>query len=252
LGAFEEWRGPLRSEWDSYILTPFSESGSIRQQLTVLVEDAVVAPGLEVTPEKRSSLVGALTAFFDAWSSPSPEEYLRKIAPWRRPMAYPRDGGGGVMGAYKLVTGKTMPMGLSAESALSVFWKGRPDCPGRPSAGSFGIDQALIDFGLENTDLGPRNSRKWGHTGHPELEGKWIGPSSTAVPSLTEPLESYATVRAAHGPVVEIGWMALVVQPQGAKRCLMHIKHHWSPGRKKWYLTGIVFVENEDFITWAY
>ncbi|MFQ5425305.1 MAG: hypothetical protein ACE5F9_15175 [Phycisphaerae bacterium] len=248
---FSAWFDPLQREWAGFTMTPFSDVERVREQLTVLANDAIGPGGFEATPEKRAALVDSLTTFFNAWSSPSPAEYLRKIAPQSRPMEHPADGSGGVMGAYKLLTGRVMPLDTTAEEALAVFWKGRPECRQRPVAGSFGAGEAIIEFTLHKVYGGPRNRTQWGRFQNYEIMRKWIGPLSQSVPSVTESIMSDDKVRAAYGPVEELSFTALVVETPDRYRCVMHVQHYWSPDRQQWYLHTIGFV-TPDFVTWAY
>jgi len=145
-----------------------------------------------------------------------------------------------------------VPFGATAEQVIDRCWKGRPGLLARPTASSFKVGEAIVDFGLENPDRGPRASTRYGRFDQDQDEGhRWIGPFSAGVPCVTAPPESFDEVRQAHGPDVQVAFMGVVIEPPGAERCVMQLYWYWSPGSRQWHINTIGFVYGGDS-SWAF
>jgi hypothetical protein len=232
-------------------MTPLSDGARIREQLTLLAKEAVGPPGFEITEEKRAALVDAATVFFEAWSSPTAADYLRKIAPYRVPLTYPADGQA-VLSCYQPLTGRSLPLDLTAEEVLDQFWRGRPDCPARPTMASFGMGEAIIDFTLRNNDRGPREITRWGRLSDDSISEKWIGPISGGGPCVSAPSVGYEEVRREHGPEIESAFIGCIAQCTDGHRCVMQLYWYWSPGSRQWHLRTVGFVTTHETFLWAF
>lgn len=250
LERYTQWSEPLQEDWARFSMTTLSDGPRVREQLTLLAREAVGPPDFEVTEEKRAALVDAAAVFLDAWSSPSAADYFRKLAPHRIPLEHPADGQA-VLSCYQPLTGRSLPLNLSAEEVLDQFWSGRPDCHARPTMASLGPGAAIIDFAIENKDLGPRNSIRRGRLSDASVRSRWMGPLSGSVPHVTAPSESYEDIRRVHGPEVETAFMCCIVQSAGNYRCVMQLNWYWSPDSRRWHLRYLNLVDPE-FLTWAF
>ncbi|MBX3396161.1 MAG: hypothetical protein KF841_12430 [Phycisphaerae bacterium] len=249
LSALDDWRAPLLNDWNAAQVTPLSQQDDIRLALVYLSRAASISEHMEDSPAKREALARCVADFLIAWSSPDADQYLNSINPDRIPVPHAADGQG-VLGAFPVVTGRTLPLDMPSADVLQVFWRSRPDLLSRPTAIALTPPNAIIDFHQYNPDEGPRNCWRYRQWDEPTSD-RWIGPVAAACVRLTQPAISMDEVRAVNGPWVDAAFVGLLVQLPDGSRFPMAIRCYWVPQTARWNISSISLITAHP-AHWAY
>lgn len=155
-----------------------------------------------------------------------------------------------MLGAYRELTGRTIPLHAPTSEILQQLWNGRPDVPGRPVGISLTAPDAVLDFRLHNADASARTRIKQSSMDE-ETESRWIGPLVSNLPCLTEAKSTLAQVREKHGPWVEQAFLGVVVQAATGERFPLQVVTYWSPDTGQWNIR-VLAAATLEYVAWPY
>ncbi len=247
--SFKNWSTRLEPDWNTSKMTTLEDFGGLWRAIAALVDGVSPPAEMALPSSKKEAIIECLATFFYSWSSSDAETYLRRMESYRMPIEHAADGVA-VLGAYRELTGNTLPLHLPTKEVLQRLWAGRTDVPGRPIAISLSPPNATIDFHLYNPDGDPRNSTRLSNMSA-ETSNRWFGPLATSLPCLTTPKTTMADVRREYGPWLERVFVGVVVQASTGERFPLQIRCFWSPSDGKWQLVSVGAVTLE-YVAWPY
>jgi hypothetical protein len=202
-------------------------------------------PGVEVDEDLLSR---DLTAFLYALGAPNPDEYVKRLTPYRRLLTRQElADAADLHGQYRYLTGKDLSAAVDPQDALRVFWdaKGGAARPQEVATKAFAQVQwskAAPADRPPGSVLAALICPSFSMYDQPELRSSWIATFSVTFPRLTQPTGSLEQALGRHGRVL-LCQLCFAVRTTDRKTFVVSATFFFSPEQQRWYyeLAGHAF-----------
>jgi hypothetical protein len=236
------WFEERKPTWESYDFVPLAD----REGLAALVAEWIARRPAGGPPVEEAALQRDVVAFLWSQSAPDGDEYMSRIAKYRRLRAAPDIGSDKYIHAtYHELTGSTLPLRPDPRALLAKFWRSHPDAFGRPAAVSrtayleVALTKPLATVPPDSTgDLFRLTRPDFVVTRTDDYVARWEGPVVTVFIPLTQPTTTFAQVLERHDttPVCILG---CVLRTTDAALGIIHCILYFCPDEAVWQVLGV-------------
>jgi hypothetical protein len=245
----QNWYLENRPIWEAFDYVALDGAATVTECVRELVEKRYSGPEID-----EEVFIRDVSAFLYALSAPGPDEYLERVAPYRRlrsdvysdPFLHTW---------YRVVTGRPMPSDIEPRAALGRFWKSLPNAPGRPVAMS---RTAVVQVAKTRPVPLRRDpdARLHGLTlphyscWEAEENEHWIGSFSEGFPRLTRPTVTFEEVMQRQGAAL-VATFHCAVRTSDGRIFTIGISLYFCPEENRWQVEGAANYY-PDHVCWPY